>query len=303
MRGLTKFAAWAAVIVLAAFLLSHVGQGIYHRAADAALERIGALLDKKTGDIVVKQREIAANLRQAETRNTQSDREIRTELQRLQHQNAALKAELDRIGGEVSSVAVAVGEIAVGGSDTVVVGDGDFQHTYKDPWIRAMIERQGRNLLFDYETTFRMEEFDVEVTMPDGSKTHLFNTALVSDSTGDTLHVPVNRKVVERSPGASRFWWNPQLHLRGAGGLGEAWFGLGWSAFSRGRGTYIEGTVFWLLEGLVLVGGDGDVTVGASPLSWNVGRSLPVVKNLSVGPAWLWGEQQSGLGVIVGAGL
>lgn len=232
------------------------------------------------------------------------DEALRDELRRLQSINASLASELRRIGGDVTSISTAIGNIHFGGQDTLFLppGSNDFTFPYQDAWIDAMIRRRAETVTFDYRTTFSLHEFDVEVTLPDGVKTHLFNTALVSTATGDTLNVPVKRTVIERRAGGRGFHFNPQLHLRGAGGLGQAWVGAGVSAFSWGYGNYIEGTNFWLLEGAILAG-DGGFSVGASPFVYNLGRILPLVKNLGVGPAWIWSDTNSGIGVLIGAAL
>ena len=293
--GLIVFAALAAVVKV-------YGPSIQRAAERKALSLVGAVIDPATQDIIVEQRIIADNLRQATTRNTESADAIKAELRKLQGQNAALRAELDRIGGEVTSVATSVSRVDIAAGDTSEVGDGDFEHVYEDPWIKAMIERRGRDLMFNYQTTFRIEEFDVEVTLPDGSRTHLFNTALVSESTGDTLHVPTERHVVERSLGDTGFHIAPQLHLRVAGGLGRAFIGMGVSAFTWGDGKYIEATKFFLVEGTILYNSDG-FSVALVPATWNIGRSLPLIENLNIGVGWAWGENQSGVIFLIGAAL
>ncbi len=297
-----------AIIILAVFAGLALGYKLFMPGISKAIERkalalVGAVIDPATQDIIVEQRIIADNLRQATTRNTDDSKAIKAELRRIKGQNASLRAELDRIGGEVSSVSTSVSMVRIAAGDTSTVGRGDFKHTYEDTWIKAVIERRGRDqLLFNYETTFRIEEFDVEVTLPDGTRTHLFNTALVSESTGDTLHVPTERHVIERSLGGTGFHTAPQLHLRVAGGLGQAWIGLGVSAFTWGRGEYIEGTKFFIAEGSVLYNSDG-FSVTAVPATWNIGRSLPFIENLNIGVGWSWGESQSGLVFLVGAAL
>jgi hypothetical protein len=273
------------------------------RIADSALGKIGALFDTKTGDMLVQGRQISERLQQADTRTTTRDQAIREQLDALRRDNRALRDELSRISGEVSSVATSVSDISISHGDTVLVGPGDFTQTFEDPWVKAVVERRESQLRFQYETTFRLEEFDIEITLPDGTKTHLFNAALISNTTGDTLQVPTTRSVIERGVSTgSRFHFLPQLHLRSAGGLGSAWVGLGVSTLTWGSGRYIETTKFFLLEGTVLFDGDG-ISVAVVPVSWNIGRALPLVRNLSIGVGWSWSEHQSGVIGVIGAAL
>lgn len=298
-RKLLYFVVGFALLVGAVALLVNRAKDV---VADKALQEIGVLLDRKTGDLIVGQRTIADSLRQAETRNTQRSAALQDELDRLSRQNRALQNELAQVRGEVTAVATSVSEIALAAGDTVHVGSGDFAHHYQDAWIEANIERRGERLLFDYATTFRLEEFDVEVTLADGVKTHLFNTALVSTATGDTLHVPTKRHVIERRPSGRRFLWNPQTHLQAAGGLDSIWGGVGVSAFSYGDAPIIEATDFYLLQAALLIH-KGGASVAVGPGSWNLGRIVSFLDNLTLGPAWAWSEDQSGVVLLVGAAL
>lgn len=262
-------------------------------------------IETKQKDLLVQSGTIAENLQRAETLNTQRASALEDQVKALGRQNAALRSELAKLQGlkgQVTAVAEAVGRIEFGHTDTVMIGDGDFVRTFRDPWIDATVTRRGQALTHSYRTRFKLHEFDVEVQMPDGNKTHLFNAALVSTATGDTLHIPVVRQVIERSASHRALRWRPRAHLLGGAGLGALWGGAGLSVASWGLGRTAEATTFHLAGGMVVSGSDGPA-VGAFPLLWNVGRPLPLLDNLSIGAGWLWEDSGSGPVVMIGAAL
>lgn len=77
-------------------------------------------------------------------------------------------------------------------------------------------------------------------------------------------------------------WWNPRLSLTGSVATNGIYPSLSLSAMSYGK-TTVDMDWQFLTVGL---GSDGESLFGHfEPVSWNIGKPLPLVDNLFVGPA------------------
>lgn len=252
------------------------------------------------GRVEFSQRQIAEDLAEAQTINTSNQKDIQAALAAVEKKNDSLRAELSKLRGQVTSVSTAIGNIHISGGDTLFVGGGDFDTTIVDPWLRSRIARAGPLLAFNYDTTFLLHEMDVEVETPEGLKRHLFDTALVSSVTGDTLHVPVKKTYIEAPKQfRNRFRFEPHPHFLAGYYRQQGIPGIGMNLWTKGTRPYPSGVEWYIVRGDVWMVGKKPA-VGVSPVAYNIGQPLPWIENLSLSAGWIWEAQRSGLSVALG---
>lgn len=252
------------------------------------------------GRIEFSQREISKELSEAQSVTTSSQAEIKAALAEAEKKNSTLRSELAKLRGQVTAVSTAIGNIHLSGGDTLFVGAGDFDTTLADPWLRARIARGGSRLTYDYTTTFSLYEMDVEVETPEGYKRHLFDTALVSDVTGDTLHIPVHKTYVEApTQFRNKFRFEPRPHFLAGYYRQQGVPGIGVNIWTKGTRPYPSGVEWYIVRGDVWMVGKKPA-VGVSPVAYNIGQPLPWIENLSLSAGWLWEAERSGLTVSLG---
>lgn len=217
-----------------------------------------------------------ASTQQAATLTTARLDDVQDALDLATRSNQALRHEIERLNGAVTSVSTGQGDIHVGGThiDTVTTQDFDVR-VDDDPWVAFRIRKTGGLLRTDYQTRFSLHETDVEMILPDGAKSHLYDVAIVSDVTGDTLRVPVRRTYVESVAGRRRrFEFRPQVQGGAVWGGDVADPAIGLSVFRMGpRWT--------LARGDLAIG--ERLSLGVTPLAFNLGDPLPLLTNLHVG--------------------
>lgn len=108
-------------------------------------------------------------------------------------------------------------------------------------------------------------------------------SSMGKNSAGDYIHFPVDLKINNwaiREPKDKKFWFNPRLGLTGM--LGQDYgVGLHINLFSYGA---TKADSDWLFASFG-IGKTNDVSyLFATPVSYNIGKPLPLLENLFVGP-------------------
>ena len=162
-----------------------------------------------------------------------------------------------------------------GGTVPVPFGKAGFSAGQDKPWSLTVEPR-----------TYRADT----VLGEDEDGRHFAYSKMFIDVNGKSYTVPIaENKIMEEYP-SSKFGFDPRLYLGVDGGMimqnssGEIMPNLGVSFFSYGTGKSNPEWNFLTL-GLGYASQSGSVAAFLSPVNYNVGKVLPLVDNMFVGPS------------------
>jgi hypothetical protein len=161
------------------------------------------------------------------------------------------------------------------GTKKVPYGRVGFSAWEKAPWSVQVYPRE-------YQAT------TVISTNEDGR--HFAHSRFVIKSNGETVAVPIEAKIVEEVPAKHMSWWNPRLYLGADAGARfnplafEFVPNLQLALMSYGN-TKVSPDFYFLGIGAGYETQENNVAFIFSPIAYNIGKDLPLVDNMFVGPS------------------
>jgi len=208
--------------------------------------------------------------------------------------NDELKKKISSLQGQLTQVHQGQGNVVI--TDTTHAGETDSLIFASDNFLNIKYNKFTKDFIWKFSGSIVLN--GVEYTDSHGNRQNVEEVYLISNDGAQKITIPWTASFVALKSCAKLWRYNPSLHAQTVFRYDDIAYGLSTNLFTFGTDKYPETTIFYIANVGLTSDFKENIYLTIAPISYNIGRPIPLITNLNISPALSIGKKGLSFSVI-----